>query len=304
MTGTSSHRDIKPANVLMTEDNIPKLTDFRLAKAEAADTGMTMAGAVLGTLDFMPPEQRKDATQVDARSDLWSLAATLYQMVTGESPKVIRLKKVPSDSCRTSWTRRWKTNKDERYQSARELSRMPCWPVGQVRPKWNSKRATVPIVAPRTQPAGNSAVILDCSESLEVPCLSCSSKIPMWEEVCDSCGTPQRDLLEPRRTQMASEQAEAESLLKGLEFDRAQSVAVALRDEPDLRLTHLKGWADGFLSQLETARQQELERVSSLMDEAIKHQQAHDYAAGIRTLDSSPRNNGEYGRARPRPEGP
>lgn len=41
------------------------------------------AGALLGTLDFVPPEQRKDATETDARSDLWSLGATLYHLVTG-----------------------------------------------------------------------------------------------------------------------------------------------------------------------------------------------------------------------------
>jgi serine/threonine protein kinase len=84
------HRDIKPANILMSRLGIPKLTDFGLAKAESADTGMTMAGAVLGTLDFMPPEQRRDAALTDARSDLWSLAASLYQLVTGKSPKIIK----------------------------------------------------------------------------------------------------------------------------------------------------------------------------------------------------------------------
>ena len=50
-----------------------------------------MAGAVPGTLEFMPPIQRDEAALPDARSDLWSLAATLYRMVTGERPRVIHL---------------------------------------------------------------------------------------------------------------------------------------------------------------------------------------------------------------------
>ena len=110
----------------------------------------------------------------------------------------------------------------------------------------------------------------------------------MWEQLCDSCGTPQRDLLEQRRSQMASRQAEAESLLKALDFDRAKSMAVALRDEPDLRLVHLKGWAKRFLGEIAKGREQELARISELMKEAVAHQQAHDYTAGLRPLEQVP----------------
>ena len=85
------HRDIKPANILLTKDGIAKLTGFGFAKAEASDQQMTMTVAVMGTPDFMPPEQRREANLVDHRSDLGSLAATLDQAVSGRSPKVIRL---------------------------------------------------------------------------------------------------------------------------------------------------------------------------------------------------------------------
>ena len=64
-------------------------------------------------LNFMPAEQGRDATLTDARSDLWSLAATLYQMVTGEPPRVIDLDAVPQE-LRQTLARALKSKKDDR----------------------------------------------------------------------------------------------------------------------------------------------------------------------------------------------
>ena len=64
------HRDIKPANILLNPRDEPKLTDFGLARQDTADHGQTVAGAVLGTIDFMPPEQRRDATFATRRAML------------------------------------------------------------------------------------------------------------------------------------------------------------------------------------------------------------------------------------------
>ena len=81
------HRDIKPANVLVNNKDIPLVTDFGLAKQVHEKSGMTMEGSVLGTPSYMPPEQaRGNLDEVDARSDIYAIGATLYQLLTGTPP--------------------------------------------------------------------------------------------------------------------------------------------------------------------------------------------------------------------------
>src|SRR5262249_47484228 len=80
------HRDVKPDNILVTKDGKVKLTDLGLIKDADSDLNLTKSGRGLGTPHFMAPEQFRDAKHVDARSDVYSVGATLYQMVTGEVP--------------------------------------------------------------------------------------------------------------------------------------------------------------------------------------------------------------------------
>jgi WD40 repeat protein/tRNA A-37 threonylcarbamoyl transferase component Bud32 len=81
------HRDVKPSNVLLSEDGTAFLTDFGLAKRDAAEATMTVAGAVLGTPAYMSPEQaRGESHRVDGRADVYSLGVMLYQLLTGELP--------------------------------------------------------------------------------------------------------------------------------------------------------------------------------------------------------------------------
>ena len=80
------HRDMKPANLMKAADGSIKITDFGLAKATSARAReMTQAGLVVGTPYFMSPEQC-DAKPVDARSDIYSLGATYYSLLTGKNP--------------------------------------------------------------------------------------------------------------------------------------------------------------------------------------------------------------------------
>ncbi len=76
------HRDIKPANMMLTPRGVLKLMDFGIARS-GNDLGLTMTGTTLGSLDYMSPEQVQ-AQPTDARSDLYSVGVSLYEMVTGE----------------------------------------------------------------------------------------------------------------------------------------------------------------------------------------------------------------------------
>jgi serine/threonine-protein kinase len=92
------HRDIKPANILITKDDVVKLSDFGIARAVTTQT-MTQAGMVMGSVYYTSPEQAQ-GLEIGPPSDLYSIGVVLYQMLvgklpfTGESPVTVALKHV------------------------------------------------------------------------------------------------------------------------------------------------------------------------------------------------------------------
>src|SRR5205823_10616778 len=87
------HRDLKPANLLLTSDgSLVKILDMGIARMErAAEEGetssvLTQEGTVMGTPDYMAPEQALDPHRADARADIYSLGCTFFYMLTGRPP--------------------------------------------------------------------------------------------------------------------------------------------------------------------------------------------------------------------------
>ena len=92
------HRDVKPQNVLIDAEGRAKVTDFGIARSLESD-GLTKTGRVLGTTDYVSPEQAM-GQDVDARSDIYSLGVVLYEMLTGEVPVQGRNRRRRGDEAR------------------------------------------------------------------------------------------------------------------------------------------------------------------------------------------------------------
>ncbi|HOX07696.1 MAG TPA: protein kinase [Planctomycetota bacterium] len=80
------HRDVKPDNIMVMGSGVAKLCDLGLAKSMAGDSTLTQTGMAVGTPHYLSPEQARGDHDVDIRSDIYSLGATLYHMVLGRTP--------------------------------------------------------------------------------------------------------------------------------------------------------------------------------------------------------------------------
>jgi urea transport system substrate-binding protein len=193
------HRDIKPANFMQAADGTVKVTDFGLAKNDTdSSRHLTQAGTVIGTPIFMSPEQCQ-GQKVDARSDIYSLGATYYALLTGkhayaDSPSIPQIMfkhchaPVPDPrsvdqtippACSRIVARSMAKLADERYPSAAAM-------LSDLRAVWATLSGQIPILLPsesgvmqmpaQNQGQGLAAVVVDSAHGLRSPIAAMAGK--------------------------------------------------------------------------------------------------------------------------------
>ena len=183
------HRDVKPSNILLRPDGYAYLVDFGLAKALMGAESLTGEGAMVGTPEYMAPEQSNGES--DYRSDIYSLGVILYQMLTGrvpfmaESPVAISLKHIQSAPIPPG-----KLNSEippmieevilkamakdpaERYQQAQELSNAYWKALQQERTRLQSESTTSDTHEIPSHEISNMAMRLEQAAQLKAPTIT------------------------------------------------------------------------------------------------------------------------------------
>jgi serine/threonine protein kinase len=197
------HRDIKPGNILIGRDGRPKLTDFGVARLTYA-TRMTRTGDIVGTPEYMSPEQSK-GTPVGKSSDVYSLGVVIYELLTGnvpfegataleiiqkhqyEGPQDIKsLNRAVPDALARVVMRMLAKDSKERYKSAEQAATA----LSMIRP------TVIRAAASREKlRAAKSTMVQEAHVEvlLQVPgrkqCPQCDSELDPGDRICIGCGT-------------------------------------------------------------------------------------------------------------------
>ncbi|MCR9291727.1 MAG: protein kinase [bacterium] len=121
------HRDIKPSNLMLGSDGQVKILDFGLAQLNYWDESaaeLTTVGQLMGTLDYMAPEQGTRGSRVDERADIYSLGATFFKLLTGQSPLASESGLSPLDKLRLLCDHKLRSLHELRPELPRELSEL------------------------------------------------------------------------------------------------------------------------------------------------------------------------------------
>lgn len=187
------HRDIKPANIILLDSGITKLMDFGIARIQEAQSQLTQAGTILGSVLYISPEQLISAQKVDKRADLYSLGVSMYELLTGNFPydgdnvatiisKIMQSQPEPPSTYNPKIPpaldeivlRTIEKNPDDRYQRASELSEA----LNDL--LYEMKGGTRSQAGASTQISGSSLSKTSYSKAIEITLVEGVDKINMY----------------------------------------------------------------------------------------------------------------------------
>lgn len=283
------HRDVKPSNVLWTSGGVAKLTDFGLARLDQIDAEETQSGMLIGTLDYMAPEQRQDARRADARSDLWSLAATLYELVAGSPPRVICSDDLPGP-LRSVLLKALATAPDARFAGVDEFARALSGVEGEMAAA--ASNASTPNGARCFQcqaPNDLSRKFCQkCGASLLEPCPNCREPLTSGIVFCGACGANVEAVFATRQAEFDREKVEIESLLSKLCYPQAIAKLELLVRDNVARLGECRTWATGTLASVRTQFDRLVAQREEVIAAAQQRIETHEYRAALRLLERIP----------------
>jgi|GEM_PF-4857409 len=230
------HRDIKPSNILIDELSSAKVVDFGIAQILGDEQNrkihLTLTGEAIGTPQYMAPEQKTNASKVDARSDIYSLGVMVYQMLTGDFPEGAW--ELPSE---LGYDSKWdsliensiKKLPERRFQVMTDfLSALDAIGTEPPAPKETSASADKPKeeryrtpVPPTSilgkctscgvENSGDNRFCNGCGASLYEPCPSCQGEIRVGLKFCGKCGVdiPKQKIINDLKSSIAKTLEEA-----------------------------------------------------------------------------------------------
>lgn len=179
------HRDIKPGNIMLTKTGVAKITDFGLALL-GTESELSMTGQGMGTMDYMPPEQRRDAKHTDHRADIYAFGATLYELATGKPPRTIRESEIPRE-LREVILKAMEAKPEDRFFSMEDL--LKNWEKDQAIEKVSEEE----IKEGKCPGCGYKNTLKDrycqrCGLALFQECPDCGREFRVGIKECPDCG--------------------------------------------------------------------------------------------------------------------
>lgn len=284
------HRDIKPSNIMLNSQGIAKLADFGLAGILAEERQVkSRKRMVMGTRGYMPPEQSIDISQTDARSDIYSLGAVMYEVLVGHLPETSpppppsKLKKNLDPRIDAIILKCLKLDPQERYQSIQELIEeidkyhAILTAVGEVCPNCGAQN---PVREKKCLKCGQ-----DLSELFDL-CPECRHENRHDVQVCFNCGSNLQELRERISIQIGKLQMQARELMKARQFDDALRRLQAIMNVEGKRFEYPRKKAAEMVQECKTARS---DYYKHQRDKAQKLALAGDPLKAIEKLKAIPR---------------